>query len=141
MRLSHELELEEADLMLQAAHKAAVDNNWAVSVAVVDAGGHLIAFRRLSGATRSSVQIAIDKARSAALTGRPTSFFEDMVCSGKSGALALAGIVPMTGGLPIFYAQTLVGGIAASGVASAFDVQIAGAGLDALQVAPRRTTP
>jgi len=141
MRLSHELEFAEADLMLQAAHKAAVDNSWAVSVAVVDAGGHLLAFRRLPGATRSSVQIAIDKARSAALTGRPTSFFEEMVSGGKAGVLALAGIVPMTGGIPVFYEQTLIGGIAASGVASAFDVQIAGAGVEAFQAAQSCAIP
>tara|TARA_Y100000780_G_scaffold230119_1_gene251473 strand:+ start:1432 stop:1839 length:408 start_codon:yes stop_codon:yes gene_type:complete len=133
MRLSHELEFADADLMLQAAHKVAVDNHWPVSIAVVDAGGHLLAFRRMPGATRSSVQIAIDKARCAALTARPTSFFEGMVSEGKTGVLSLAAIIPMTGGIPVFYAQMLVGGIAASGVASAFDAQIANAGFDALR--------
>ncbi|MNY07780.1 hypothetical protein D3C86_1405980 [compost metagenome] len=129
MRVKSELELKEADGMLAAAEAEAVKNGWAVSVAVVDEGGHLLAFRRLPGASKSSAQIAIEKARCSAITRRPTSFFEDMVSAGHIGAITLAGVIPMGGGLPALFEGHVVGGIAVSGVKSEFDVQIAEAGL------------
>lgn len=131
MRMKHELELSDAEKMLDAAEQEARSNGWPVSIAVVDQGGFLIAFRRLPDASRSSVQIAIDKARCSALFRRPTSFFEDMLSSGLAGTSSLANVVPMTGGLPILYQQDAVGGLAVSGVKSAFDIQIAQAGLSA----------
>ena len=129
MRMKPELELSEVDGMLAAAEEEALRNGWAVSIAVVDDGGHLLAFRRLAGASRSSAQIAIDKARSAALTRRPTRFFEDMLASGRTGAASLAGVMPMVGGLPALFEGQVVGGIAVSGVKGDFDEQIAAAGL------------
>lgn len=135
MRMKPELDLGDAEKMLDRAEQEARSNGWPVSIAVVDQGGFLIAFRRLPGASRSSVQIAIDKARCSALFRRPTSFFEDMLSSGIAGTSSLANVVPMTGGLPIVYQDDVLGGIAVSGVKSAFDVQLAQAGLDALSAA------
>lgn len=129
MRVKPELDLYEVDGMLAAAQDEALRNGWAVSIAVVDDGGHLLAFRRLPGASKSSAQIAIDKARCSAITCRPTSFFEDMVRAGRVGTSSLAGVIPMGGGLPALFGGQAVGGIAASGVKSEFDVQIAEAGL------------
>lgn len=129
MQLKSVLELKEVDGMLAAAEEEAIHNGWAVSIAVVDDGGHLVAFRRLPGASKSSAQIAIDKARCSALTHRPTSFFAEMIAAGHAGAVSLAGVIPMGGGLPVLFEGQVVGGIAVSGVKSEFDVQIAKAGL------------
>ncbi|MGQ7814485.1 GlcG/HbpS family heme-binding protein [Metapseudomonas furukawaii] len=122
------------DQMLNAATREALANGWAVSVALVDEGGHLLAFRRLPGASPSSARIAIDKARSAALTRRPTRFFADMLAAGELGAGSLHGVIPMGGGLPVLHGEHALGGIAASGVKSEFDVLIAAAGLAALSL-------
>lgn len=129
MRMKAELELTEVDGMLAAAEDEAVRNGWAVSIAVVDDGGHLLAFRRLPGASKSSGQIAIDKARCSAITRRPTRFFEDMLAAGRLGTVALAGVIPMVGGLPALFEGQTVGAIAVSGVKGEFDEQIAEAGL------------
>lgn len=129
MRMKAELELSEVDGMLAAAEQEALRNGWAVSIAIVDDGGYLLAFRRLAGASKSSTQIAVDKARSAAITRRPTRFFEDMLAAGRTGAASLAGVIPMVGGLPALFEGQVVGAIAASGVKGQFDEQIAEAGL------------
>lgn len=129
MRMKAELELSEVDGILAAAEAEALRNGWAVSIAVVDDGGYLLAFRRLAGASKSSTQIAIDKARSAAITRRPTRFFEDMLASGRTGVASLTGIIPMVGGLPALFDGQVVGAIAVSGVKGEFDEQIAEAGL------------
>lgn len=129
MRMKPELGLDEVDGMLAAAEEEALRNGWAVSIAIVDDGGYLLAFRRLAGASKSSTQIALDKARSAALTRRPTRFFEDMLASGRTGAASLAGVIPMVGGLPALFDGQVVGAIAVSGVKGEFDEQIAEAGL------------
>ncbi|SDG80500.1 glc operon protein GlcG [Pseudomonas flavescens] len=128
------LALSDTDIsaMLDAAIAQALHNAWQVSIALVDEGGHLLAFRRLPGATPSSSQIAIDKARSAALTRRPTRFFAEMLAAGQAGTASLHGVIPMGGGLPLLHAGQCLGGIAASGVKSEYDEQIAGAGLAAL---------
>ncbi|HBO3146298.1 GlcG/HbpS family heme-binding protein [Pseudomonas aeruginosa] len=126
------LEAGDIQRLLAAATQEANENSWAVSIAVVDEGGHLLAFSRLPGAAPSSAQIAIDKARSAALTRRPTHFFADMLNAGQLGAASLHGVIPMAGGLPLIHGAHALGGIAASGVKAEFDARIAAAGRDAL---------
>ncbi|MFZ5957791.1 GlcG/HbpS family heme-binding protein [Pseudomonas knackmussii] len=128
------LETDEIQQMLDAATRKALENAWSVSIAVVDEGGHLLAFRRLPGASPSSARIAMDKARSAALTRRPTHFFADMLAAGELGTSSLRGVIPIGGGLPLLHGSHALGGIAASGVKSEFDVLIAAAGLDALHL-------
>ncbi|QXI26388.1 GlcG/HbpS family heme-binding protein [Pseudomonas vanderleydeniana] len=123
------LDRQQAEAMLDAAELEAQHNDWAVSIAVVDDGGYLLAFRRLQGASASSVQIAIDKARCSALTRRPTRFFAELINAGQLGVGTLPGIVAMVGGLPVVVAGQVVGAIAASGVKAEFDAQIASAGL------------
>lgn len=128
------LVLDESDIdpLLDAAIREAREHGWSVSIALVDEGGHLLAFRRMPGATPSSARIAIDKARSAALTRRPTRFFADMLANGQLGVASLHGVIPMTGGLPLLHNDQCLGGIAASGVKGEFDEQIAASGLAAL---------
>jgi glc operon protein GlcG len=127
------LDSSEVEAILGAAVAEATNNGWRVSIALVDEGGHLLAFRRLPGATASTAQIAIDKARSAALTQRPTQFFAELLSAGQLGASSLAHVIPMGGGLPLLHAEQCLGGIAASGVKSALDEQVAAAGVVALK--------
>ena len=132
MKTKRVLELADAELVLMAAMGKATKESWKVSMAVVDEAGCLMTFRRLDGASVSSVQTAIDKARSAALTRRPTKFFEEMVAAGRVGAWMIHGVFPIEGGLPILVEGEVVGGVAVSGLKSQLDIILVEAGLQAL---------
>jgi glc operon protein GlcG len=138
MKTKRVLDLADAELMLVAATEKATRENWRVSIAVVDEAGCLMTFRRLDGASVSSVQTAIDKARSAALTRRPTKFFEEMVAAGRVGASMIHGVFPIEGGLPILVEGEVVGGFAVSGLQSQLDIVVVEAGLQALAVHQKR---
>ena len=138
MKTKRVLDLADAELMLVAATEKATRENWRVSIAVVDEAGCLMTFRRLDGASVSSVQTAIDKARSAALTRRPTKFFEEMVAAGRVGASMIHGVFPIEGGLPILVEGEVVGGFAVSGLQSQLDIVAVEAGLQALAVHQER---
>lgn len=92
MRTKRVLNLADAELVLVAAMEKADQENWKVSMAVVDEAGCLMTFRRLDGASISTAQAAIDKARSAALTRRPTKFFEEMVAADRVAASMIHGV-------------------------------------------------
>lgn len=132
MKTKRVLELADAESILVAAMEKSTKEGWKVSMAVVDEAGCLMTFRRLDGASISSVQTAIDKARSAALTRRPTKFFEDMVAVGWVGASMIHGVFPIEGGLPILVEGEVVGGFAVSGLKSQLDIVLVEAGLQAL---------
>ena len=132
MRTKRVLDLADAELVLVAAMGKADQENWKVSMAVVDEAGCLMAFRRLDGASVSSAQTAIDKARSAALTRRPTKFFEEMVAAGRVAASMIHGVFAIEGGLPIIVEDEVVGGFAVSGLKSQLDIVLVEAGLLAL---------
>ncbi|WP_423357480.1 GlcG/HbpS family heme-binding protein [Pseudomonas citronellolis] len=142
MHLRPALDADEAQRLLDAATAEALANAWAVSIAVVDDGGHLLAFRRLPDAAPSSAWIAIDKARSAALFRRPTRFFAERL-GNAPGLATLPAVLPVAGGLPLLHDGFSLGGIGASGVAADDDERIAEAGLRALAApapdAPLRT--
>jgi glc operon protein GlcG len=103
------------------------------AIAVVDHGGFLIYFERMDNTQLGSVEIAIEKARSAALFRRPTKVFEDAVAGGRNAILALRGAVPLEGGVPIISGGKLVGAIGASGGTAQQDGQVAKAGADAIK--------
>src|SRR5207247_1612682 len=86
-----------------AAIAEARKNNWAMAVAVVDTGGYLVYFERMPDTQLGSVEVSIDKAKSAALFRRPTKSFQDTVASGGEGLriLRLTGAIPVEGGIPI----------------------------------------
>jgi len=132
MKTKRVLELADAELMLVASMEKATRENWKVSMAVVDEAGCLMSFRKLDGASVSSVQTAIGKARSAAVTRRPTKFFEDMVAEGRSGTSMIHGVFPIEGGLPIVVEGEVVGGFAVSGLKSQLDIVLVETGLQAL---------
>lgn len=125
--------LEEAKTMLNAAETRANRDDWTVAIAIVDAGGHLVAFHKLDGTQTGSVQFAIEKAKSAVMFKRPTKEFQDGVQSGANHILGLTGGVPFEGGIPIEVDGEIIGAIGVSGVTAQQDGIVAQAGLDALQ--------
>jgi glc operon protein GlcG len=127
---------------IEAAKKAAAPavaearkNNWAMAVAVVDVAGNLVYFEKMDGTQNGSVQVAIDKARTAALFKRPTKAFQDIVAGGGDGLriLRLEGATPIEGGIPIIADGKIVGAIGASGGTSQQDGQCAKAGADSVK--------
>lgn len=103
------------------------------AIAIVDHGGFLIYFERMDNTQLGSVEIAIEKARSAALFRRPSKVFEDAVAGGRNAILALRGAIPLEGGVPIISGGKLVGAIGASGGTAQQDGQVAQAGADAIK--------
>ena len=129
------ISLAEARRVLAAAQAEATKNQWDVCVAIVDAGGHLVAFERMDTTQYGSVDVAQDKARSAVGFRRPTKVYQDAVAGGGEGLrmLKLSGGMPIEGGLPLVAGGKIVGAIGVSGATSAQDGQIAAAGVAALK--------
>jgi glc operon protein GlcG len=119
--------------IMEAATEHAVTNKWSVSIAIVDANGDLLAFRRLDGASLASVDISQGKARTAARVRRPTKMLADAVAGGATALLSAPDIVLMQGGLPISVAGVWLGAVGVSGVTSEQDEQVAAAGIAALK--------
>ena len=115
-----------------AAEAEAKKNNWNVVIAVVDDGGHLLYLQRIDGTQTGSIEVAIQKARTAQAFKRPTKVFEDAIAGGRNALIALHGALPLEGGLPIVVGGQLVGAIGVSGVKSTEDGQIAKAGAESL---------
>jgi uncharacterized protein GlcG (DUF336 family) len=113
-----------------AAIAEAGKNGWAMAVAVVDPGGYLVYFERMPDTQLGSVQVSMDKAKSAALFRRPTKVFQDAVAAGGAGMrmLGLTGAVPVEGGIPIIVKGKVIGAVGASGGTSDQDGHTAQAG-------------
>ena len=127
--------LADAKRAVAAAQAEAVKNKWNVAIAVVDSGGHLVAFERIDSTQYGSVDVALEKARTAVAFRRSTKVFQDAVASGGEGlrTLKLPGATPIEGGLPLVVGGKIVGAIGVSGVTSAQDGQIAAAGVAGLK--------
>jgi glc operon protein GlcG len=132
VRTRRTLDTAGVDTVLTAAEKHAAEHDLRVVIAVVDAGGHLLALRRTDGAQVASSQVAIDKARTAAIFVRPSRELEAQASEGRLGALALHGAAALTGGIPLVVAGEVVGAIGTSGETPDDDegVSIAGAAAD-----------
>lgn len=127
------LELDDARRIAQAAHAEAAAHGWAVSIAIVDDGGHLLWLQRLDGAAPLSAQIASAKARTSAIGRRETKAYEDMINQGRTAFLSAPGLDGMLeGGVPVLVGGQCVGAVGVSGVKSSEDAQIARAGIAAL---------
>ncbi len=126
------LTLHDAKRIAAAAEAEAMRNNWRVVIAVVDDGGHLLYLERSHDTQFGSVETAIAKAHAAIAFRRPTKTSEDAVLSGRLIHLALPGVIPAEGGVPLFLDGVVVGGLGISGVRSSEDGQIAAAGVAAL---------
>jgi uncharacterized protein GlcG (DUF336 family) len=118
-----------------AAVAEARKNNFTMAIAIVDPNGTLVYFEKMDNTQNGSANVAVDKARSAALFKRPTKAFQDALAAGGDGLriLALQGAVPVDGGFPIIVAGKIIGAIGASGGTSAQDGQVAKAGSDAVK--------
>lgn len=126
------LTLEDARRIAAAAEAEALSNGWRVVIAIVDDGGHLLYLQRSHDTQFGSVETAMAKAHAAIAFQRPTKTSEDAVLNGRLIHLALPGVIPAEGGVPILLDGTVVGALGVSGVRSAEDGQIAAAGLTAL---------
>jgi glc operon protein GlcG len=131
MKTRPELTLEDCKKMSAAAEGEARRHDWIVAIAILDDGGHLLHLVRMDGATPANAAIAVEKARTAATTRRPSKMWEERVAGGRMSMLKMP-VLPVQGGLPIMAQGSCVGGIGASGVQSHEDEQIVQAGIDAL---------
>ena len=131
MRTKPSLTISDVKTMLAACEAEAVKNKWSVAIAILDEGGHLLGFQRMDGAGPISAEVAIGKARTSALTKRPSKFFEDRVKDRPAFVSFPAGTL-IQGALPIMHQNECVGAIGVSGVQSHEDEQIALAGINAL---------
>jgi len=119
------LTLQGAEAIAQTAQEAAMSKGARVVIVVVDAAGVPILLRRLDDTQIASVQVAIDKARTAAIYRRPSKVFEDQIRNGRIAALALHGAAPLQGGVPIVVDGKVVGAIGVSGETPELDESIA----------------
>ena len=133
MKTQSTLELSDIKAIAAAAEAEALQNNWAVSIAIVDAGGHLLHFSRLDGAAPVSSHIAPAKAHTAALGRRETKGFEDIINGGRTSFMSVPTIKGLLeGGVPIMKDGFCLGAVGVSGVKSIEDAQIAKAGIAAI---------
>lgn len=135
MKTKFVLELSDVKTIAAAAESEALRNQWAVTISIVDDGGHLLWLQRLDGAPAVSAHIAPAKAHTAALGRRESKFYEDVVNGGRVSFLsapAIAGL--LEGGVPILRDGVCLGAVGVSGVKSSEDAQIAKAGIAALTV-------
>ncbi len=129
------ISLENAKKAAAAAVAEARKINWPMSVAITDTAGDLVYFEKMDGNQTGSVNLAIAKARSAVLYKRPSKVWADLVGAGGDNLrlMALQGIVPSNGGIPLVMDGKIIGAIGLSGGTGAQDGQCAQAGADALK--------
>lgn len=133
MKTKHTLENADVKLIAAAAEAEALKNNWAVSIAIVDDGGHLLHYQRLDGAPAMSAHIAPAKAHTAALARKETKVYEDVINGGRYSFLSAPTVQGMLeGGVPILKDGQCLGAVGVSGVKSSEDAQIAKAGISAI---------
>ena len=129
------ISLENAKKAAAPALAEAAKNNWNMAVAIVDPGGNLVYYEKMDNTQLGSANVAIDKARTAALFKRPTKALQDALAAGGDGLriLKIQGATPVEGGIPLVMDGKIVGAIGVSGASSAQDAQCAKAGADALK--------
>jgi glc operon protein GlcG len=127
------LSLTDLKRIAAAAEAEAVANQWSVTIAVVDDGGHLLWLQRLDGAAPLSAHIAPAKARTSALGRRESRAYEEIIKNGRTAFLSVPEIEGLLeGGVPIMADGHCLGAVGVSGVKSEQDAQIAKAGIAAL---------
>lgn len=133
MQTKSTLELADLKAIAAAAEAEALKNQWAVTIAIVDDGGHLLWLQRLDGAAAVSAHIAPAKAHTAALGRRESKGYEDVINGGRTAFLSAPALQGMLeGGVPIMKNGQCLGAVGVSGVKSTEDAQIAKAGIAAL---------
>jgi uncharacterized protein GlcG (DUF336 family) len=133
MKTRSSLELADVKKIAAAAEAEAMANNWAVTIAISDEGGHLLHLQRLDGAPPVSAHIAPAKAHTAALGRRESKVYEDVINGGRTSFLSAPAIQGLLeGGVPIMKDGFCLGAVGVSGVKSNEDAQIAKAGIAAI---------
>jgi glc operon protein GlcG len=125
-----------AETVVQAAKKSAQQRDAPSAIAVVDPAGDLLAFQRMDGVRAASVDLAIEKARTAARLQRPTAEIEDNINRGRT-AFVTAGIAALRGGVPIRVSGQVVGAVGVAGLSKETDTEIANTAAAALGLSPR----
>lgn len=131
MRNKPTLTADDAKKMMEACKAEAAKNNWKVAIAITDDAGYLWHLERVEGAGRVTSVVALGKARTAAMMGRPSKMAEDRAKE-RPGFLNFPDILPIQGGVPILVQGECVGAIGVSGVQSHEDEQVANAGIKTL---------
>ncbi|EJM54990.1 heme-binding protein [Pseudomonas sp. GM48] len=122
----------EVSQILAAARTEAQNNQWAVTIVVVDDGGHPLALERLDGCAPIGAYIATEKARTSALGRRESRGYEEMVNGGRHAFLSAPLLTSLEGGVPIIVDGQVVGAVGVSGVKAEQDAQVAKAGAQCL---------
>ena len=137
MRMKPAITLDDAKKLMTAAEAEATRNNWEVVIAILNDGGRIVAVHRMDGARPGNDEIALAKARTSAMTCRPSAVWEKWV-DGPHPAYATFPFIAAKGGLPIIIDGDLIGAVGVSGVKSSEDEQIALAAIQ--QVFPQAKT-
>lgn len=133
MKTKAVLELADVKAIAAAAEAEAMKNQWAVTIAIVDDGGHLLWLQRLDGAPAMSSHIAPAKAHTAALSRKESKVYEDVINQGRTSFLSAPTIRGLLeGGVPVIKDGQCIGAVGVSGVKSSEDAQIAKAGIAAI---------
>lgn len=133
MKTKQVLTLDDVKKIAAAAEAEAISNKWAVTISIVDDGGHLLWLQRLDGAGPISAHIAPAKAKTAALGQRETKIYEEMINNGRVSFLSVPEVGGLLeGGVPIVVDGQYLGAVGVSGVKAFEDAQIAKAGIAAL---------
>ena len=125
------LTLDDARAIGAAAEAEATAKGWKVTIAVVDAGGHLMWLQRMDDAPLMSAEVAAGKARTCVMTGKPSKALEDMINGGRTAAVTMP-ILPLEGGEMIVVEGSVVGAVGVSGVRADQDAEVARAGIVAI---------
>lgn len=121
-----------ARAVVDAAVREARANGWALAIAVYDSCAQLLAFHRMDGAKPVTIDTALAKAKGAANLGVPTVRLRDMLVDGDTSLLAIPGVVPLGGGVPIVVDGHMLGAVGVSGGTTEEDIQVAEAGIRAV---------
>src|SRR3984957_10439418 len=133
------ISLERAAAVIDAAVAESKKRDWKMNVAVVDPGGHLVAFQRMDGAMLAAIQIAEHKARAAATFRRETKVFEDAVnLMHLNYLLAFDGVIASRGGIPLIEKGSIIGAIGVSGGTDSQDEIVSKAGAAVINETPSK---
>ena len=110
---------------IAAGQEEAQKNNWSVSIAVADDGGHLLALSRMDDCAPIAAYISQEKARTAALGRRETKGYEEMVNNGRTAFVTAPLLTSLEGGVPVVVDGQIIGAVGVSGLTGAQDAQVA----------------
>ncbi|MCX6143184.1 MAG: heme-binding protein [Ignavibacteriales bacterium] len=125
------LTLEAAKKLASVAEAEALKNKWTMVIAILDDGGNLVYLERMDNTQIGSIEVAIQKAKTAISFKRPTKAYEDLVAQGKTDILGVPGVIPIEGGLPLVVDGQYIGAIGVSGGTRQQDGIVAKSAVDA----------